>query len=173
LPAPGTILASAERAILPVFLPPSAPSDATPRAILSWGSALLHGISRRLRHRSFDRRHLSWGSAPLQRSRRREFTSVRLPGRPTGFAGVSARGSHPADYGVAHRFSQPLSDFYLSPPSRHFQAGGVHGVCPPGDCSSHDAPTTRRRRPALLTFSPASCASPFLGGVLVGAAEVT
>jgi hypothetical protein len=154
LPAPGMTLASAERPILPVFLPPSAPSDATPRAILSWGSALLHGISRRLRHRSLDRRHLSWGSLPLQRASRRASTSVRLPGRPTGFAGVSARGSHPADYGVAHRFSQPLSDFFLSPTSRHFQAGGVHGVCPSGVCSFHEAPTTHRRRRALLTLLP-------------------
>jgi hypothetical protein len=31
--------------------------------------------TRRLRHRSLDRRHLSWGFTPLQRSRRRESTS--------------------------------------------------------------------------------------------------
>ena len=61
MPVPGTTLALAERPILPVFLPPSAPTDATPWAILSWGSALLHGISRSLRHRSLNRRHLSWG----------------------------------------------------------------------------------------------------------------
>jgi hypothetical protein len=108
LPVPGTTLALAERPILPVFLPPSASKDATPWTILSWGSALLHGMSRSLRHRSLDRRHLSWGSTPLQRTGRRESTSDfrRLP----GFAGVSVHGSHPADYGVARRFSQPLSD---------------------------------------------------------------
>jgi hypothetical protein len=47
---------------LPVFLHPPAPKDATPRAILSWCSALLHGLTRRSRPRSLDRGHLSWGS---------------------------------------------------------------------------------------------------------------
>jgi hypothetical protein len=65
----------------------------------------------------------------------------RLPGGRPGFAGVSADGAHAADYGVARRFSQPLSDFFLSPPSHHFQMGGVRGVCPPGVSSSREAPT--------------------------------
>jgi hypothetical protein len=97
----------------------------------------------------------SRGFLPLQRSKE-ERVHVRpgCPGRLSGFAGVSARGSHSADYGVAHRFSQPLSDFFLSPPPRHFQTGGVHGVRPTGVCSFHEAPTTRRRRPALMTFFP-------------------
>jgi hypothetical protein len=49
-----------------------------------------------------------------------------LPGGARGCAGES----QPADYGAAHRFSQPLSGFFLSPPSRHFQTGGVRGVLP-------------------------------------------
>jgi hypothetical protein len=61
---------------------------------------------------------------------------IRLPGGRPGFAGVSAGRSHPADYGVARRFFQPLSDFFLSPPSPHFQRGGVPAVRPSGVSSS-------------------------------------
>ena len=63
--------------------------------------------------------------------------------RPPRFTGLAVRlgpktesafasGSHSAGYGAAHRLSQPLSDFFLSVPSCHFQTGGVHGVCPSG-----------------------------------------
>jgi len=84
-----------------------------------------------------------------------ERVHVRPVARPTPrFCRGPTSGSHPAGYGVAHRFSQPLSDFFLSPPPRHFQAGGVHGVHPTGVCSFHEAPTTRRRRHALLTLLP-------------------
>jgi hypothetical protein len=61
---------------------------------------------------------------------------IRLPGGRPGFAGVSAGRSHPAHYGVARRFFQPLSDFFLSPPSPHFQRGGVRAVRPSGVSSS-------------------------------------
>jgi hypothetical protein len=80
-----------------------------------------------------------------------------------GFPG-STDGSHPVDYGAARRFSQPLSGFFLSPPSCHFQAGGARGVHPTGDCSFHEAPATRRRRHTLLTFLLRVALSPFLGG---------
>lgn len=92
-----------------------------------------------------------------------ESTSVRSPfvlQRPTPSSATpvlpehSASRSHPASYGVAHRFSQPRSDFFLSPPSRHFQAGGVRGIHPTGGCSSYEAPTARRRRNTLVTFLP-------------------
>jgi hypothetical protein len=75
---------------------------------------------------SLDVRHLSWGFTSLQRSRWRESTSA-----PVARLGCACR-SHPADYGAAHRFSQPLSDFFLSPPSHHFQAGGAPGIHPSG-----------------------------------------
>jgi hypothetical protein len=162
LPVPGTTLALAERPILPVFLPPSAPTDATPWAILSWGSVLLHGMSRSLRHRSLDRRHLSWGSTPLQRTGRRESTSDfrRLP----GFAGVSVHGSHPADYGAARRFSQPLSGFLPLPTVPRFSRGWRSWGLP-----YRGFPSTKPRRlvavrPTLLTFLPRADRSPFLGG---------
>jgi hypothetical protein len=74
-----------------------------------------------------------------------------VPASPV-LPGLSANGSHPASYGVAHRFSQPRSDFFLSPPSRHFQTGGVRGIHPTGGCSSYEASTARRRRNTLVTF---------------------
>jgi hypothetical protein len=72
----------------------------------------------------------------------------------------SASRSHPASYGVAHRFSQPRSDFFLSPPSRHFQTGGVRGIHPTGGCSSYEASTARRRRITLVTFFPQTALPP-------------
>jgi hypothetical protein len=163
LPAPGTTLALAERLILPVFLPPSAPTDATPWAILSWGSALLHGMSRSLRHRSLDRRHLSWGSAPLQRSGRRESTSGFR--RPPGFAGVSVHGSHPADYGAARRFSQPLSGLLPLSAVPPF-SGGWRSCGSPyrGLFLSRSPARLVAVRPTLLTLLPRADLSPFLGG---------
>jgi hypothetical protein len=74
LPAPGPALALAEHLTLPVFLPLSVPKEATPWTILSWGSTLLHGISRSLCPRPHDQGHLSWGFLPLQRTRRRKST---------------------------------------------------------------------------------------------------
>jgi hypothetical protein len=110
--------------------PRSGAKDATPWTILSWGSTLLHGVSCCLRRRSLDRRHLSWGFVPLQRSRWGESTSSRSWHRPV--ARSAADGSHSVGFGVARRFSQPLSDFFLSPPSHHFQAGGAPGIHPSG-----------------------------------------
>jgi hypothetical protein len=78
--------------------------------------------------------------APSTHWEERVHVPIRLPGGRPGFAGVYVRRSHPADYGVAHRFSQPLSDFFLSPPSHHFQVGGVRGVRPSGDSSSRRSP---------------------------------
>jgi len=148
-------LAFAERVTHPVFLVRTVPKDATPWVILSWGSTLLHGPSRNLRARPLGSAHLSWGFVPLQRSRWREPTS-RLVAQvePPGCPG-SADESHPAGYGAAHRFSQPLSGFLRSPPSCHFQAGGALGVRPSGVSSPHAAPETRRHRRTLLTFIPA------------------
>jgi len=119
--------------------------------------------SRSLRHRSLDRRHLSWGFTPLRRTGRRESTSDfrRLP----GFAGVSVRGSHPADYGVAHRFSQPLSDLLPLSTVPPFSGGWR-------PCGSPSRGLFLSRSPArlvvvrltLLTLLPRADRSPFLGG---------
>jgi hypothetical protein len=102
-----------------------------PRMRLRWRSS--RAVQRsftvcpdRPRLASLDVRHLSWGFCSLQRIRWRESTSA-----PVARPGCAGR-SHPADYGAAHRFSQPLSDFFLSPPSRHFQAGGAPGIHPTG-----------------------------------------
>lgn len=56
LPVPGTASALAERATLPVFLASPMLTEATPRAILSWSSVLLRGVSRSPRPRPLDRR---------------------------------------------------------------------------------------------------------------------
>jgi hypothetical protein len=42
----------------------------------------------------------------------------------------SVESSHALDYGAARRFSQPLSDFFLSPPSCHFQTGDALRIPP-------------------------------------------
>jgi hypothetical protein len=137
LPAPGPTFTLAERAIRPVFLPPSLSEEATPRTILSWGSTLLHGPSRSLRPRPLGLGHLSWGFVPLQRSRWRESTARRSPGRASRLCRDSAAWSHPGDYGAARRFSQPLSSLFLPPPSGHVSGrwrswgSALQGFAPP------------------------------------------
>jgi hypothetical protein len=70
----------------------------------------------------------------------------------------SAGGSQAADYGVAHRFSQPRSDFFLTRPSCHFQTGNALGIRPSGVSSSRGSPPARRRRHTLLTLLLVECA---------------
>jgi hypothetical protein len=160
---------------LPVFLPLPVPRDATLWTILSWVSAPLHGISRTSRQRHLCRRHLSGGStAPTAHAGRESprpsaRLAVRDPASPA-LPGWCTSGSHPASYGAAHRFSQPRSGFFLSPPSRHFQASGARGVRPTGICSLCEASTTRRRRHTLSTFFPRTARPPFLGGGIRGRA---
>jgi hypothetical protein len=77
-----------------------------------------------------------------------------------GAGSASANGSHPVGYGAAHRLSQPLSDFFLSLPSCHFQAGGVHGVRPPGICSLYEASGSSSLPDYPLAVPPAGCAAP-------------
>jgi len=102
----------------------------------------------------------SGGESP-RLSKHRLFFRRPMPG-PASLVlpGWSADGSHSADYGAARRFSQPLSGFFLSPTSRHFQTGCVHGVYPTGGCSSNEASTTPRRRHTLVTFLPQTALPP-------------
>jgi hypothetical protein len=86
-----------------------------------------------------------------------------LPGQCTGR-------SQPASYGAAHRFSQPLSDFFLSPPSHHFQVGGARGFHPTRGCSSREASVARHHRHTLLTLLLWTARSPILGGGIQGRA---
>jgi hypothetical protein len=164
-PTPGTVLVLAEHPTHPVFPALPMPKEATPWAILSWGSALLHGLSQSPRPQPLGWGHLSWGSLPLQRIRWRESTSLAVarsshPGAP----GLAAS-SHAAGFGAAHRFSQPPSGFLFPPPSCHFQTGGAPGVLPfRGFSSSLAALATRRRQHALLTFFLQVAHPPFLGG---------
>jgi len=77
--------------------------------------------------------------------------ALRLPG--------VADGSRTAGYGVARRFSQPLSDFFLSPPSRHFQAGGALGVPPYRGLVPPRSPDDSSSPAYPLGLCPADCAS--------------
>jgi hypothetical protein len=106
---------------------------------------------------------LSWGFPPLQCSRRRESTSSssRLPfsfRRPRYYPGMSASDSHVASYGAAHRFSQPLSGSFLSPPSHHFQMGGTPGVRRYRGLILLRSPDGSSPPACLLDVSPADCA---------------
>jgi hypothetical protein len=155
LPAPGPTSALAAPA-LPVFLASPLPGDATLRAILSWGSALLHGMSRSPcprppRTRAPLMGFLAPSALEEEGTHGPRGCPLELPG---GWARDSADESHLAGYGAAHRLSQPRSGFWFPPPSCRFQTGGAPGVDPPGICSLHTAPVARRHQHALLTFLP-------------------
>jgi len=71
-----------------------------------------------------------------------------------GVTQASLNSSQTAQYGVARRLSQPLSDLLLPPPSCHFQTGNARGVCPSGVSSSLARPQQLvAARHALLPFS--------------------
>jgi hypothetical protein len=81
--------------------------------------------------------------SPLQRSRRRESTSRRgCPLRaPWWCQGVRQQvPTLPATVPLTG-FPNLSAVFFLSPPSRHFQTGGVHGVAP-----FREFPSTKPRR---------------------------
>jgi hypothetical protein len=124
----------------------------------SHGVQLSFTASRMLHPRPLGRRHLSWGFVPLQRSREEESTSVRFPGSAaSALPRFSTGRSHPAGYGVALRFSQPLGDLVplpTVPPC--FRRVALLGLCPSGVRSCFAAPATRRRRRPLLTFLPSA-----------------
>jgi len=172
LPAPGTTSASAERLALPVFLPPPAPKDATLWAILSWGSALLHGISRRLRHRPFDRRHLSWGSRPFNARGGESSRPTGCPADPPVLPGSYQRVPPRRLRCRSQVFStsQRLLPLPTVPP---FSGGWRSWGSPYRGLFLPRSPDDSSPPACPLDVAPSSCASPFLGGVLVGAAEVT
>lgn len=71
---------------------------------------------------------------------------------------MSADDSHIVGYGAAHRFSKPLSGSFLSPPSCHFQAGGIRGVRPYRGLILHRSPAGSSPSACLLDVVPAECA---------------
>jgi len=91
------------------------------------------------------------GFLSLQRLRRQESTSLNETTRrcsclrrPETFPSRNLQVFPHTHYGVAHRFSQPLSDLLLSSPSRHFRAGNALGIRPSGVCSFCEVAQARR-----------------------------
>jgi len=115
LPAPGPVLTLAERPTPPVFPASPWPTEATLWAILSWGSALLHGMSRSPRPRSLDQQAPLLGFLAPTALRARGVHGPPVTRRAPRSCRASVCGSHPAGYGAARRLSQPLSG--LLPPS--------------------------------------------------------
>jgi hypothetical protein len=170
LPAPGAASALAERLTLPVFLPLPAPKDATPWAILSWGSVLLHGVSRCYSSSaSRPKTPLLGFRCPFSARGERVHVPVRLP-----FLGslVVPGGSSAVPIWL---ITVPLAGFpnlsadcsSLCRPAI-FRRVALVGLCPSGSCSFHEAPTTRHRRHALLTLIPSNWPVPVLGGNVRG-----
>jgi hypothetical protein len=107
------------------------------------------------------------GFLPLQRMRRPELTA-RSVARIKALRGVTSaafRRLFPhTGYGVALRFSQPLSDFSLRPPSCHFQTGDAPGVLPFKGLSLSRSPGGSSPPAYPLGVLPAGCAVFLLGG---------
>jgi hypothetical protein len=89
---------------------------------------------------------------------------VHVPaGYPTGRPGSCREcvgRSHPADYGAARRFSQPLSGFFFPPPSCHFQASGAPGVQPYRGLLLSRRSGSSSRPACPHDVHPAGCADP-------------
>jgi hypothetical protein len=79
---------------------------------------------------------------------------------PRGSPGDCAGGSHSADYGAAHRLSQPLSGFLFPPPSCHFQAGGALGVLPSRGLFRPRSPDSSSPPACPPDVPPGGCAFP-------------
>lgn len=163
MPAPGTASAVANPLALPVFLSPTAPTDATPLAILSCGSTLLHGMSRPSPPR------VSRREAPLMGF---HFPSTLEVERVHVRAGCPARLRLQVPPCRLRCRSQvfPTSQRLFSSPQRPaiFRQVTLLGFCLSGSYSFHEAPDAHRRRCALLTLLPWIALSPFLGGDILG-----
>jgi hypothetical protein len=164
-PHPGMTLAFAERVALPVFLDPAPIQrrDSLDVPLLRFNSpsrfipetpVLILSVQDNSPGICF----------PFNAYRHRKITSIPFdreavhPGPKTRMAFVD--GSHPVDYGAAHRLSQPLSDLPLSLPSCRFQTGGAHGVCPTGIYSFHEASRDSSPPEYPPAVAPAGCAAP-------------
>jgi len=147
----------------PVFPSPPAPGDATHRVLLSWGSTP-YTVFPEVPARSLSVTCPSHGVPSPTAHQARESTAspVARPGSRGFHLGIPPA-VPPASYGAAHRFSQPLSDFFLSWPSHHFQAGGAPGVLPSRGLILPRSPASSSLTACLLDVSPAGCAAPILG----------
>jgi len=119
--------------------------------ILSWSSALPYGFSQLSPLESLFKGTSPGVPFPYSALRRKSLRPVGFP--PSLWFPSFVEKSQLSDYDAAHRLSQPFSDFFLSQPSNHFQAGNAPGVFPSGILSSHVASLARHQRPALLIFS--------------------
>jgi len=123
----------------------------------------LHGMSRSPRTQPLGHVPLSWGSFPYSASGSRAHGLASCPAWLPGLSPRIPPAVPPASYGAAHRFSQPLSDLFLSWPSHHFQAGGAPGVLPSRGLFLPRSSASSSPAACLLDVSPAGCAVPILG----------
>jgi hypothetical protein len=146
---------SRKRLTLPVFPPLLMPEEATPRAILSWDSVLLHGISRTLRPRSLDLRPPLLGFlAPSAHEEEGVHVPTSCPAGLPGFPGYRQQ-VPPCQLRCRSQVfstSQRLLSSLRRPAM--FQTGGAHGVRPSGVLPLTKTRRARHRRRALLTFLP-------------------
>jgi hypothetical protein len=147
----------------PVFPSPPAPGDATHRVLLSWGSATSTVFPKSLCVTSRSRTTLM-GFCPLQRIGLRESTASPVA-RPSarGFPPGVPPTVPPAGYGAAHRFSQPLSDVFLSRPVHLFQVAGAPGVPPSRGLILPRSPVGSSPAACPPDVPPEGCAAPVLG----------
>jgi len=145
------------------------PKEATPWAILSWGSSLLHGISRSLRLRPLDQQAPLLGfSAPTAHEVKGVHVSPVSRRAPRFCRGIRQQ--------VPTRWLRCRSQVFstsqrLLPPSAALPFSGrwrSWGSALQG-FSSHAAPAARRRRHTLLTFLPSAGHPRILGGEPLGA----
>lgn len=141
--------------------------DATPWTILSWGSILLHGSVQRPCPQPLG---VGTSLGVLRPFSARGEESPRPP-----FGGtLVAQGCRQIPLRRLRCRSQVLSTSQRrssSPrPPTIFRQVALLGFCPTGACSSHEAPTTRRRRRTFLAFLPRVDRAPILGGSARGRA---
>lgn len=180
----------------PVFLPPPLPKDATPWALLSWGSTPLHGMSRSTLlptpiTRTVIESHSLGVHCPFSACRKRESTSrpvlpvaqLHRKSSPTLSQPVQARASYrtgspltvpiPPATEPLPGFPNLSAAFFLSPPSHHFQMGGAHGVTPSRGLHLPRSPDSSSLPAYPLDVIPSGCATSFLGRGSIGHASRT
>jgi hypothetical protein len=162
-------LTLAERPTLPVFLALSMSKEATPWTILSWGSTLLHGMSRSLCPGSVDLRAPLLGflapTALWEKGVHVPPVTRQAPGHP-GFA--PAVPIPPATVPLSG-FPNLAAVFFLPSPSCRFQAGGAPGVLPFRGLFHPRSPGSSSPPACPPDVSPQRLAFPILGGEPWGA----